>query len=126
MMISGTYERPNPTTVVEVLQGTKEVLRQQGRTRCINFHSDGRVCLQGAILVAVGRNAPNGTDLERDPARDALFVKTLNALNVITRTRSGYGAVRYNDLLETTNEDVFALIDEAIAAEAAAEAGGAA
>jgi hypothetical protein len=124
-----TYERPNPTTVVEVLQGTKEVLRQQGRTRFINFHSDGRVCLQGAILVAVGRNAPNGFDfegLERDPDRNVLFVKTLNALNVITRTRSGYGAVRYNDLLETTNEDVFALIDEAIAAEAAAEAGGAA
>jgi hypothetical protein len=113
----GTYERPNPTTVTEVLQGTKETLQRLGRSQGKDFRSDGTVCLQGAALVAAGLNAPDGTDLGRDPQRSALLINALNALSAVTSARSGYGAISYNDLGDTTNEDVYSAIDEAIAAQ---------
>jgi hypothetical protein len=119
MMISGTYERPNPTTVTEALQGTKEVLQRLGRGRNKNFLPDGRVCLYGAARVAVGLNAPNGAVLERDRVLDriGLLSRTLDALNDASSRGYYGGAVVYNDRPETTDEDMYTLIDAAIAAE---------
>jgi hypothetical protein len=117
-------ERPLPQTVVEALQRTKEVLQEQGRTTEKNFR-DGKVCLNGASLVAIGLYDTAGKYLGGNYSlssaefrrRQTLQLATSLALDDVTQERTGraYFATGYNDLPGTTDEDIASLIDAAIA-----------
>lgn len=107
-------ERPNPASVVEALQGTKEVLQRQGRTRLRNFR-DGKVCLNGATLVATGANRSDGTYYPDNSQRWSLYSRTGNALDKTARTLHGTDSTTFNDAVDTTDEQVYELIDAAIA-----------
>jgi len=111
--------RPLPTNVIEALQATKEVLQRQGRIRRTRFHY-GKVCLVGAIDVAVGMHSPTGTYLAPPTSQLELSIRTLHILNRGARFTTRHdNAIEFNDNPDTTDGQVFALIDQAIAAEGA-------
>jgi hypothetical protein len=118
-------ERPLPTTVAEALRATADVLRQQGRTRGRNFWG-GKVCLNGALLVAIGLYEPNGETraLVDGESQRKLYYVAGRALHG-TAYNWGFGdAVAFNDYEATTDKQVFELIEAAVARAEAIETAG--
>jgi hypothetical protein len=105
-----------PTNEVEALRETKAVLQRQGRLQGTSF-KDGKVCLAAAVGVAVGVFGPTGDYLDRGRDRERFNIRTLNVLNAtVARTSQVWtSAILFNDAYGTTDEDVYALIDAAIA-----------
>jgi hypothetical protein len=118
--VTESYERPNPATVVEVLQGTKDYLQQHGRTQGANVRSDGRACLNGALYIAAGILRPDTETYEYDPRRHSLYYQAYGELRWAVRsttTYTGLGPITFNDGPDTTDEQVYEVIDAAIAAQ---------
>lgn len=105
--------RPLPTTVAEVLTEVKAVLQRQGRTKGKNFR-DGKVCLYAAVRVAAGTAGPAGEIRPYVSRQHELRHETIRALSKVAYRLHDIGAISFNDDDNTTDEQVYALIDATI------------
>lgn len=108
----------NTPSTVEVLRGAKAVIERNGLHKGYFFsqrqHRSGipaercRVCVRGAVNLAAGALLPSETT-------EAAWEAT-KLLDIALRDRRIVGGVEdWNDLQSTTQADVAALLDEAIA-----------
>ena len=101
------------TQLIEDLQATKRTLQQKGRCTTAAYGRDGSVC-----LVIATRRAIVGLRESQVASYLARVERTQNALSA--RMPDGYSClVGFNEDPATTDEDVYNLIDKALA-----EAGG--
>jgi hypothetical protein len=107
------------TQLIEDLQATKRTLQQKGRCTTAAYGPDGSVC-----LVIATRRAIDGQRESQTPWRDSYptellyfeyrVERTQNALSA--RMPDGYSClVGFNEDPNTTDADVYNLIDKALA-----------
>jgi hypothetical protein len=96
-------------TIKSILQRAKTILVEGGWTKGKNSREDGSHCAQGAIAKACA-DLGLACDLGDNPAFNAIKHVQDHLPNI------HLGLVTYNDLPDTTAEDIFAVFDSAIAA----------